>query len=399
MVVEIPTAQKLDTNSVGSTIAPWEAVSSDSSSNSSEDASLREAVGTPRQTQRAVSQASEPSAATLGDITPSRRQRWSDLSDSPEKAAGHESVRCPWPEDDGCTVISRARPAALVETESAAVHDLPTGDLQEDDEPEVADLAQSGGQASSGKRRSRRRRRHAKSGSAGAVSPTSSVLLQGSLPMYSPSRASVNPGIDDSMISWPHTPSKFAGLSTQLTGSPFIASGGRSVVTWNDLLGADRTLCPQSHNMARSLNAMSPLAAPVQPATPEHLHSMPLVTAPGPVQSTMCPSPVHAQKPLCEAGARTPWAIPSVPGSWAYQSWPDASLAACSAPTGPSVAPPTAPPTGVPMASHVPGGYQCPSDMQGDALMHWLRANGLEHNSTSDLAEQLRAMAPEAYED
>mmetsp|Transcript_21375 Transcript_21375/g.40938 ORF Transcript_21375/g.40938 Transcript_21375/m.40938 type:complete len:397 (-) Transcript_21375:73-1263(-) len=396
MVVEIPTAQKTDTNSVGSTTAPWEAVSSDSSSNSSEGAS---AVGTPRQAaQRKASQASEPSVATLGDITPSR-QRWSDLSESPEKAAAQDIVISPWPEDDGCTVTSRASAAKPIVTVNTALPDFSMGDLQEDDEPDVADVAQSGGQASSGKRRSRRRRRHAKTSPAGAMSPTSGTLLQGNLSVYSPNRASVHPELEESMISWPHTPSKFAGLSTQLTGTPLISAGGRSVVTWNDLLGADRTLCPQSPNMAHGVNALSPLAQ-VQPATPEHLRSMPLVTAPSPVHCTTCPSPVHAQRPLCEAGARTPWTIPSIPGSWGCQSWPvDYSVAPCAAVTGPPVAPPTAPPTGLPMASHVPSGYQYPPEMQGDALMHWLRANGLEHNSTSDLAEQLRAMAPEAYED
>lgn len=380
-------AQKTEANSVGSTTAPWEAVSSDSSSNSSEDASQREAVVTPRQAQRALSQASDPSAATLGDITPSR-QRWSDLSDSPEKAAAQEK-NAQWPEDDGCTVISRAGAASL--SVDTALHDLPIGDLPDDDEPDVAEASQPGAQGSSGKRRSRRRRRHQKNCSTGAMSPTSNGLLPGSLSVYSPTRVSVHPEMEESIISWPHTPSKFAGLSTQLSGSPLIAPGHRSVVTWNDLLGTDRTLCPQSPNMASSINAASPLAQ-VQPATPEHMNSvpMPLVTSPSPVQcTTAAPGHWQAQKPLCEAGARTPW---QVPGSWSYQSWADAP---CTTAAGPPVAPPAAPPAM--MASHIPSGYQ--PDMQGDALMHWLRANGLEPSSTSDLAEQLRAVAPEAYED
>lgn len=211
---------------------------------------------------------------------------------------------------------------------------------EEADEPGMA--------SSQGKRRARRRRRNVKATTSegGALASRSSTGL---------ARHADRAGAMDYIFPHPHVPSKFSGLSTQASSS-LIQRGGRNVVTWNDILGQDFSLSPQ----ASTSHASQAAAISYAPATPTCTIKMACPSVP---LSTWAEPSYES----CEAGARTAWHCPLVT-PWNPPYW-ESPVNACGD------------------LAH-----------QGEPLVSWLQANGLP-SSTNDLAEHLRAYAPEAYED
>jgi hypothetical protein len=199
------------------------------------------------------------------------------------------------------------------------------------------------------KRRARRRKRNVKA-------PTEAgTWASRSQPGLRVPRLADSADAMDYIFSHPHVPSKFAGLSTQASSS-LIQRGGRNVVTWNDILGQDCSLSPQA---STSHSSQAP-AISYAPATPTCTVKMACPSLP---QSTWAEPSYES----CEAGARTPWHCPLVT-PWNPPYW-ESPVNACGDLAG-----------------------------QGEPLLSWLQANGLPW-CKNDLELQLRAYAPEAYED
>jgi len=218
------------------------------------------------------------------------------------------------------------------------------------------------------KRRSRRRRRHqVKAG----MSDAGTTATRGSASTFS------TPLERDDALDFFYShqvPSKFAGLSTHCdnTFSP-AAKSGRNVVTVNDILGQD-SLCQKASSSQISGTAKAPQMLAMPACTISNEYSA--------CQQTDYCAWMETQmdewsSQSCEAGDRTAWLAPLVtpwnPPYWESTVYSPNDQAAIYA-------------------------YQA-EPVPDESLMSWLVASGVTACDKNDLAEQLRAVAPQAYED
>jgi len=221
----------------------------------------------------------------------------------------------------------------------------------------------------SSKRRSRRRRRHLKataSDASTAASRSPSIL------------SSLSGDAMEFFYPHPHTPSQFAGLSTHCSklSSP-VARGGRNVVTVNDILGSDLSPSPQA-SFSVSSTATVPATSTMAMCTISSVPTSTMATAACPQASLGAQAAPAWMEPSCDASSRTAaaWFLPMAP------EW-------------------NSPPS---VTEWNPPNWESPvyrsedQANQGEQLMTWLMASGLPA-CTDGLAEQLYAVAPEAYED
>jgi len=224
----------------------------------------------------------------------------------------------------------------------------PTGEEEEDDFAE--ELDEPGESSGKTKRRTRRRRRNKKAAS--DASTASGGLRTPCSGLSTPSDMVESA---EFFSTYPHTPSKYVGFSTPCHSSP-AARNGRSVVTCFDILGQELSLSPKTGAMHASGMATAPRVA----ATVPTCTFKPIAEA---------STPTSRQDSYVEAGARSAAWYPQSP--MAMNHWGSSPLAQA------------------PMALS-------PMDNR-QACLSML---GFNHNAcTQDLAEQLRAVAPETYED
>jgi len=222
----------------------------------------------------------------------------------------------------------------------------PTGEEGEDDFAEELDEQESSGKT---KRRTRRRRRNKK---AASEASTASGGLR--TPCSGLSTLSDMVESAEFFSTYPHTPSKFVGYGSTPCHSSPAARNGRSVVTCFDILGQELSLSPKTGAMQPSGMATAPRVASTVPTCT----FKPIAEA---------STPTRGQDSYVEAGARSAAWYPQSP--MAMNHWGASPMA------------------------HMP---QSPLDNR-QACLSML---GVSHHAcTQDLAEQLRAVAPETYED
>jgi len=231
----------------------------------------------------------------------------------------------------------------MVQAQELCEEPIGEGEEEDDFEEELGETP-----TGKAKRRTRRRRRNKK-----AASEISTAASTGG--MRSPCSGLSTPSdmmeAAEFFSTYPHTPSKFAGFSTTCHSSP-AARNGRNVVTCFDILGQELSLSPKTGAMHASGMATAPRTATAVPTCT----LKPLAE---------CPSTPTSRPDYVEAGARSAaWYSPMAMNHW--------------------VPPPMSPMPQPQMDTH-------------QAMMSML---GVHHNSCNqDLAEQLRAVAPETYED
>lgn len=223
----------------------------------------------------------------------------------------------------------------------------PAGEEEDDFAEELDEPGESSGKT---KRRTRRRRRNKKAGS--EASTASGGLRTPCSGLSTPSDMVESA---EFFSTYPHTPSKFVGFSTPCHRSP-AARNGRSVVTCFDILGQELSLSPKAGAMHASGMATAPRVAATVPTC--------TFTA---IAEASTPTSRHAS--YVEAGARSAAWYPQSP--MAMNHWGASPLAQA-------------------QMAHSPM----------DNRQACLSMLGVSHNAcTQDLAEQLRAVAPETYED
>lgn len=262
--------------------------------------------------------------------------------------------------------------------DSAGIHALahspelceePIGEEEEEDYEGFQDeMGETGGKA---KRRTRRRRRNKKGTSEAGTPATVASAHHGRSPcsgLSTPSCDMMEAG--EFFSTYPHTPSKmYAGFQCSspmaCLSSPANArsANGRNVVTCFDILGQELSLSPKTGAMHASGMATAPRFAPAVPTCT--------------LKAFAEPSTPTSRQDYVEAGARAPSHAAPNGAQW---------YGAASSPMGATMNHWVA----SPMA-------QSPPMDNRQALMSML---GVHHNScTQDLAEQLKAVAPETYED
>lgn len=293
--------------------------------------------------------------------TPKRRLvQWSDLLDARMLARESEMDM-----DDSGGQQSADKGTPMVATRSEKVNNC-TGANEFD--------CDSLSQYDQGKRRARRRRRHTVN-----VTTTDGITAAAARSPTAFSMMKERDGSTNSMdyfYSQQQVPSRFTGLSTHCdTTTSSISRGRRNVVTVNDLLGGDLSTGHKASSSA---------------STPKYaLSSAAKVFTPTPTCTINADPNVHHQASTqvdygpwvdnCEAGTRTPWnpaaVTPCNPPYWTPSVYSENQVQ--------------------PLQT---SGYHGNGEVQPQPLTTWLQAAGLP-SCADDLADQLRAVAPEAYED